>query len=82
MPNRYNMRCPHCGSRDEIIIEAFVSVRLTGTGAGITDARVGPENWTGANSASCDACDYLGDVKDFEPSPARLVFLDQFRRRR
>jgi len=29
------------------------------------DARVGSENWTGANSASCDACDYLGDVKGF-----------------
>ena len=30
-------------------------VRLTGTGAEITGARVGPENWTGVNSASCDA---------------------------
>jgi hypothetical protein len=39
MGNRFNYRCPKCGSPDEIEICAFVGVRLTSGGAEITDAR-------------------------------------------
>lgn len=35
MSNRFNYRCPKCGSPDEIEICAFVSVRLTNDGAKI-----------------------------------------------
>ena len=33
MANRFNYRCPQCGSPDEIEICALVGVRLTGNGA-------------------------------------------------
>ena len=37
MGNRFNYRCPECGSPDEIEICAFVSIRLTAEGAEIAE---------------------------------------------
>lgn len=67
MSNRFNFRCPRCGSADHIDIIAFVSVRLTSTGTDGDCSDCGPDDWTGENAASCEACDFFGTVKDFEP---------------
>ena len=37
MSNRFNYRCPKCGSPDHIEITSFISVRLTSDGAVITE---------------------------------------------
>jgi hypothetical protein len=68
MGNRLNYRCPKYGSPDKIDISAIVSVRLTSAGAEGDASSCGPEDWTGENAASCDACGYSGIVNDFEPA--------------
>ena len=83
MSNLFKYRCPECGGQDHIHICALVSVRLTSTGAEIDEAlgEIGPNHWTCENGAGCNACGFEGAVKDFEPRPARLVSLNEFRRR-
>jgi hypothetical protein len=44
--NRFNYRCPKCGSPDEIEIIALVSVRLTSTGTEGDASNCTPEDWT------------------------------------
>jgi hypothetical protein len=72
MGNRFNYRCPKCGSADEIEICAFVSIRLTGNVAEIADdvQDIDGSCWTQDNPAGCGACSYEGAVKDFETSGA------------
>ena len=41
MTNEFNMRCPNCGSVDQIDIEAIVWVRLTDDGTDPDAARDG-----------------------------------------
>ena len=84
MANRFNYRCPQCGSPDEIEICALVGVRLTGNGAEIADdvKDIDGSCWSSDNAAGCDACGYQGAVKDFASWPARIVSLNDYRRRR
>jgi hypothetical protein len=84
MGNRFNYRCPQCGSLDEIEICALVSVRLAGNGAEIADdvKDIDGSCWSSENAAGCGACDYEGAVKDFAASPAGIVWLNNYRRRR
>ncbi|HTT84906.1 MAG TPA: hypothetical protein VMF67_15630 [Rhizomicrobium sp.] len=81
--NRFNYRCPQCGDPDHIDIMAFVSVALTSTGAVFLDnpKDLGPESWSSECGAGCSACGYEGVAREFEPQPAKLVSLDEFRRR-
>jgi hypothetical protein len=69
MGNRFNYRCPRCGSPDEIEITALVSVRLTSTGTEGDASNCTPEDWTDFNGAGCNACGYDGTVKDFDRNP-------------
>ena len=79
MGNRFNYRCPTCGSADEIEICAFVSIRLTDDGAAIaeevhalaaspscTDGRISPVP-TGPpiTARVAAACGYEGAVTGF-----------------
>ena len=66
----FNYRCPRCGSPDEIEIDAIVTVRLTSTGTEGDASNCDPDDWTGENEAGCNACGYIGTVKDFERNPA------------
>jgi hypothetical protein len=77
MGNRLNYRCPKCGSPDKIDIEAIVSVRLTNTGTEGDASNCGPEDWTGENAASCDACGYFGTVDDFEPAGVIITVFEK-----
>ena len=70
MGNRFNYRCPKCGSPDGIEIIALVSVLLTSTGTEGDASNCDPDDWTGENEAGCNACGYIGTVKDFERNPA------------
>jgi hypothetical protein len=71
MGNRFNYRCPKCGSPDEIEIIALVSVRLTSTGTEGDASNCTPEDWTDFNGAGCNACGYDGTVADFDRNPAK-----------
>jgi hypothetical protein len=84
MPNRFNYRCPQCGDQDHIDICAFVSVRINRLGAEIIEDEndIGPGHWSAENGRAVTPAASRGEVKDFEPQPARLVSLNEFRRRR
>jgi hypothetical protein len=51
MANRFNYRCPKCGSQDHITICAFASVRLTSHGTEGDVSDLGPDDWTSGNAA-------------------------------
>ena len=84
MGNRFNYRCPTCGSADEIDICAFVSIRLTADGAEIAEEVQDIDNscWSHDNPAGCAACGYEGAVRDFAAMPPGVVSLNDYRRRR
>jgi hypothetical protein len=75
MSNRFNYRCPKCGSPDAIEICAFVGVRLTSDGAEISEHEnpLDGGSWCSENPAGCDACGFEGLVKDFEPTTGATV---------
>ena len=77
MSNRFNYRCPQCGSPDEIEICAFVSIRLTASGAEIAEnvQDLDGSCWSAENGAGCAACGYEGAVKDFETRRTAVIRL-------
>jgi hypothetical protein len=77
MANRFNYRCPKCGSQDHIEITSFVSLRLTSDGAEITEdvAHIDADWWSSENSARCDACSFNGTASDFEPTGGAVIEL-------
>jgi Zn ribbon nucleic-acid-binding protein len=83
MGNRFNYRCPKCGSPDdiEIIILAYVGARLTRSGATIISQdvkNIDDSEWpseNAANAADCDACGFQGAMKDVEPQRATVIEL-------
>jgi hypothetical protein len=84
MGNRFNYRCPQCGSPDEIDICAFVSIRLTADGAEIAEEVQDLDGscWSQDNAAGCGACGYEGAVRDFSALPPGVVSLNEYRHRR
>jgi hypothetical protein len=84
MGNRFNYRCPQCGSADEIDICAFVSIRLTADGAAIAEVVQDLDGscWSQDNAAGCGACGYEGAVRDFSALPPGVVSLNEYRHRR
>jgi hypothetical protein len=63
MGNRFNYRCPHCGSPDHIEICAFITVGLTDSGAVVLDnlRNISPDRWSSSShNAGCTACGYEG----------------------
>jgi hypothetical protein len=81
MPNRFNYRCPQCGGTDGVVIEAYVAVWVSSTGAHIIeeDHQIGPKRWNPTNPAHCMECHYVGRVENFELRNAKVI---PFRRRR
>lgn len=70
MGNALNYVCPQCGDPDHIDMCAFVTVRLTSSGARIieNEADLGADCWSAENGAGCATCGYEGVVKDFAAS--------------
>ena len=84
MGNRFNYRCPKCGSPDAIEICAFVAIRLTDNGAAITEdvQDLDGSYWSTDNGADCGACGYEGAVRDFSALPPGVVSRNEYRQRR
>jgi hypothetical protein len=80
MPNPFNYRCPQCGSADEVVIDAYLSVWLDGDRPHLIQTEITAQDWYPTNPASCNACDYSGTVADFEPSSAQVIPLRTSRR--
>ena len=82
MGNRFHYRCPKCGSRDDIEVCAFVTIRLTQEGTEGDASNLGPDDWTSVSGADCRTCGYEGMAGDFEPEGQTLVLNADFRRRK
>jgi hypothetical protein len=83
MGNRFNYRCPECGSAVAIEISAFVSIRLTANGAEIAEdvQDIDGSCWSPESAAVRTACVFAGAVRDFAILPGE-VSLGEFRRHR
>ena len=71
MPNRFNYRCPKCGSADDVVIEAYVACWLDGERARVIEQdedNITPDRWYSTNPACCLACRFSGRVGNFEAS--------------
>jgi hypothetical protein len=66
MSNQFNMRCPKCGSEDQIEIAATVWVLLTADGTDADQTADGSHWWEDESPARCNACDHQDTVKAFE----------------
>ena len=77
MANRFNYRCPKCGSPDEIDICAFISVHLTSDGAELAQdlTEITPQSWSSEIGAGCGACGFEGLARDFQPQGATVIEL-------
>lgn len=67
MANMVQMKCPKCGCEDQIDIQAAIWVRVTSDGTDADAPSCGDHIWCPDSAAACEACDYNGKVKDFEP---------------
>jgi hypothetical protein len=65
MSNQFDMKCPRCGSDDEIDVQASVWVRLCHDGTDIFNAHSGDHEWSDNSAAVCCACDHAGTVREF-----------------
>jgi hypothetical protein len=66
MSNQFDMKCPECGSAEEIDVAATVWVRLTPDGTDADAAGGGDHEWDDDTSALCGMCHYEGKVRDFQ----------------
>lgn len=68
----FGMACPDCGRSDRIDVGAIVCVRIIGSvdsADSETDADAAQDHsheWSGENSAQCQACGFAGIVRNFE----------------
>jgi len=71
--NAFDMRCPKCGTSDEIDIAATVWIRLCPDGTDVTQAAKGDHEWEHGSLAACDSCGHAATVRDFEASNQTTV---------
>jgi hypothetical protein len=64
--NDFGMKCPSCGSSDEIDIAATVWVRLCRDGTDVTTAANGDHEWDNDSAAVCCGCGHSGLVRNFD----------------
>jgi hypothetical protein len=65
MTNSFNLRCPKCGSSDEIDVSAHIWARITEEGTDTDLAKDGNHEWDDDSHARCAACSHSGKVTDF-----------------
>lgn len=78
MANRFDYRCPQCGSTSDVVIDAYLSVWLSRKGPYVIQTDT-PPTWHSTDTASCYACDFSGTVADFQPT-AQIIPLPTRRR--
>ena len=69
MANEFGMKCPKCGSEDELAISVQVWAHLVPGG---TDAD-GDHEWDSKSPCRCIACGFEGDVEAFENGDSKGV---------
>jgi xylose isomerase len=65
MSNCFDMKCPECGTENEIDVQACVWVRLCYDGTDIFDAHSGDHEWNDNSAAICCACAHEATVREF-----------------
>ena len=65
MSNQFDMKCPRCGSDEQIDIAAAVWVRLCPDGTDIFEAHNGDHTWDDDSAAVCCACGHNGTAREF-----------------
>jgi len=63
--NQFGLRCPECGTGDEIDIAATVHVRLCRDGTDVFAAANGDHEWDDNSAAHCRACHHSATVAAF-----------------
>ncbi|MBC6714776.1 hypothetical protein H9Q09_01070 [Aurantimonas sp. DM33-3] len=61
--SQWGMACPQCGKDHGIQIVCLTTVQLTTDG---TEEVHGGHEWTNESAASCDLCQFDGEVKHFK----------------
>lgn len=65
MTNCFDLRCPKCGTSDEIDVSASIWARVTAEGTDPNLAKDGDHEWGDDSSARCAACGHFGKVTAF-----------------
>lgn len=66
LDNDFGMKCPKCGTSDQIDVQASVWLRLCSDGTDLYQAKNQDHEWADANAALCASCDHTGAVREFE----------------
>ena len=65
MTNCFDLRCPKCGSTDEIDVSASIWARVTHDGTDPNSSKDGDHEWGDDSPARCAACGHFGKVTGF-----------------
>jgi len=76
--NPFNYRCPKCGSADDVVIDAYLSIWMSSKGPHLIQTKT-PPTWHSTDTANCYACDFTGTVEDFQTT-AQIIPLRTHRR--
>jgi ribosomal protein S27E len=68
MSNFFDMRCPNCGGKDQIDIQALVWIRLCEDGTDAAASQDGDQHCPPKSPAACVACGHRDTVRSFEPA--------------
>ena len=74
MANSFDLRCPKCGSTDEIDVSAPIWARLTDDGTDSDLAQNGGHEWDDDSPARCAACCHSGKVGEFQSNEYMAYF--------
>jgi hypothetical protein len=74
MTNCFDLRCPKCGSTDEIDISAPIWARVTDDGTDTDLSKNDGHEWHDDSPARCAACGHSGKVGDFQQNEYMAYF--------
>ena len=60
--NLFGMACPNCGSDEQLRVVLTVVARLSTDGT----EPFGDHDWNDKSLCMCDACEFVGHVRQFE----------------
>ena len=74
MTNCFDLRCPKCGSTEEIDVSASIWARVTKDGTDPDLSKDGTHDWGDDSPACCAACRHSGKVTDFRRNEYMAYF--------